>query len=113
MLDRADQVGSTECIVYKERYLMLMRDTGQGLDVRDIRIRISQGLDEDRFRPVIYRAFYGFQVMDIDESRLYAVFWKRIVEEVVAASVDRILSYDIIAGGGKRKNGIGDCSSAC
>ena len=50
MLDRTNQIRSTEGIVDNQRDFMTMGNLGNGVNINDIGIRISQCLDKDGFR---------------------------------------------------------------
>lgn len=49
MFDRAYQIGCTERVVDNERYVVAVGYLGDGIDVDDVRVGVTQSLDKTAF----------------------------------------------------------------
>ena len=113
VLNRPDHIRCSERIVNHKRNLMRMGNCGDGVNIRDIRIRIAQGLDKHGFCLFIDRAFDLVRILRVHESRTDSVSRKGVVQEVIAASVYGLLRYDIVPRPCQGKDGISDRRRAC
>ena len=113
VLERTDRIGRAEGVVDHQRDTVTVGDLRDRVDVRDIGIRIAERLDEDHLRLLGNRLLDRFQIMHIDKGCLYAVVRKRLVQQVVAAAVDRVLCYNMISRSGQCQDRVCDCRRAC
>ena len=73
MFDRAYQIGCAERVVDNERYVVAVSYLGDGIDVDDVRVGVTQSLDENSFRVRTYGFLEIRQVGRIDERCRHAV----------------------------------------
>ena len=73
MFDRAYQIGRTERVVDNERYVVAVGYLGDGIDVDDVRVGVTQSLDKNSFRVRTYGFLEIRQVGRIDERCRHAV----------------------------------------
>ena len=96
MFDRTDQVGCSEGIVDHQRDPVFMCDRRNRVNIGDIRIRVAQGFQIDRFGIRTDRRFHFFKVMRVHKGGADPVRLQCMCEQVVAAAVNRFLRYDVI-----------------
>ena len=85
-----------------------MSQLRERLDVRDVGVRVAEGLDEDRFRIVLDGGLHFVEVMDVHECRGDPVLRKRMGQQVEAAAVNGLLCDDVSAVRGQGLDGVGD-----
>ena len=108
VLDRADEVRSAEGVVNYERQTVLVRNLCNSLDIRNIGIRVAESLDVSSLSIVLDSAFQFFQIMCINEGGLNAELRQSVCQQVIAAAVDGLLCYDVVASLSKCLNGVSD-----
>ena len=108
VLDRTDEVRSAEGVVDDERQAVLVRDLSDLLDVRNVGVRVAEGLDVDSLGVVLDRALELCEVVRVNEGGLDAELGQGVREQVVAAAVDGLLRYDVVACLSERLNGVAD-----
>ena len=91
---------------------MLLGDLGDGVDVGDVGVGVAERLEVDDRGVVLDGALDLVQVMGIDKRGLDAKLGERMLQQVVRATVDGLLSNHVITGLGKCLQGIGDSGSA-
>ena len=67
VFDGPDEVRGAKGIVDDERDAVRMGQLRERLDVRDVGVRVAEGLDEDRFRIVLDGGLHFVEVMDVHE----------------------------------------------
>ena len=67
VFDGPDEVRSAEGVVDDERDVMRMSKFRQCVDVRDVGVRVAEGLDEDGSRIILYGGLHFVEVMDVHE----------------------------------------------
>ena len=108
VLDRADEVRSTEGVVNYERQTVLVRNLCNSLDIRNIGIRVAESLDVNSLSVVLDSTFQLFQIVCINEGGLNAELRQSVCQQIIAAAVDGLLCYDVVAGLSKCLNGVSD-----
>ena len=108
VLNRTDEVRGTESVVDYERQTVLVRNLCDSLDIRNIGIRVAESLDVNRLSIVLDSAFQFFQIVCINEGGLNAELRQSMCQQVVAAAVDGLLCYDVVASLSKCLNGVGN-----
>ena len=68
VLDRTDEVRGAEGVVDDERQAVLVRDLSDGFDVRNVGVRVAEGLDVDSLGVVLDRALELCEVVRVDEG---------------------------------------------
>ena len=90
---------------------MLLGDLGDGVDVGDVGVGVAERLEIDDRGVVLDGALDLVQVMSVDKRGLDAKLGERMLQQVVGATVDGLLSHHVVTGLGKSLQGIGDGSS--
>ena len=103
-----DPVGRAERVVDDERQAVAVGDGGNGLDVRDVAVRVAQRLKIDGARVRLDGRLDRCGVVRVHERCRDAVLRQRVRQQVIGAAVDRLLRDDVVALPRKRLNGIGD-----
>ena len=106
--DDLDPVGRTERVVDDERQAVAVGDGGNGLDVRNVAVRVAQRLEIDGARVRLDGRLDRCGVVRVHERRRDAVLRQRVCQQVIGAAVDRLLRDDVVALPRQRLNGIGD-----
>ena len=106
--DDLDPVGRAERVVDDERQAVAVGDGGNGLDVRDVAVRVAQRLEIDGARVRLDGRLDRCGVVRVHERRRDAVLRQRVRQQVIGAAVDRLLRDNVVALPRKRLNGIGD-----
>ena len=114
VLDRAEQVRSSERVVHHERQAVFVCDLCDRINIGDIAVRIAERFQIDRSGVILNGALDFLQIVCIHESRFYPVLRKRMCQEVIAAAVDRLLCDHMAAVCSQRFDRVGDrCCAAC
>ena len=108
VLDGADQVGGAEGIVDDQGQPVPVGDGGDGVDIGDVAVRVSKGLQIDGPRVVLDGVFHLCQVVGIHEGCRDAVMGEGVLHKVVTAAVNGLLGDDVAAVGSQGKDGVGD-----
>ena len=88
-----------------------MGNLGDCVDVGDIGVGVAQGLQIDNGGVVLNCALDLLEIMSIDKGSLDTKLRKRMLEQIVRATVDGLLSNHMVTGLRKRLDGIGNGSS--
>ena len=112
MLQRTEQIRGAEGVVDDNRQTVLLGDLGDGVDVGDVGVGVAERLEIDDRGVVLDGTLDLFQVMGIDKRGLDAKLGERMLQQVVGATVNGLLSHHVVTGLGKSLQGIGDGSSA-
>ena len=110
----ADQIRRTEGIVDHDRNLVLVGNLGDGLDVRDVGMRVAERLDEHELRIFLDGGFDFLEVAGIHERGIDAERAERMFQEVVGTAVNRTLSHNVVTLAGESRDGVGKgCCARC
>ena len=108
VFDRADQERRAESVVDDQRKTMAMSNGRDGVDIRNIRIRIAQRLDVDGLGIILNRRFHFSFVVNINEGGADAVERQCVCQQVGGTAVDGLLSDNVLTGGCQGLDRIGD-----
>ena len=108
VFDRADQVGSSESIVNDKGQSVAVGDLRDRVDIRDVAVRVSQCLQIDSPGVFLNSVFNLFQIVGIHKGRRDPELGQSVGEQVEAAAVNSLLSYDMSPVRRQRLNGICD-----
>ena len=109
VLERANQVGRAEGIIDHERQAVLMCDRRNRVDVRDIGVRVAEGLEVDCLGVRANCILDLIELVRIDKGGLDAELLQRVREEVVGAAVDGLLCDNVVARLRECLEGVGNC----
>ena len=93
VLNRANQVGRAERVVDDERQAVEVGDGGNGLDVRNVAVRVAQRLKIDGARVRLDGRLDRCGIVRVHERRRDAVLRQRVCQQVIAAAVDGLLCH--------------------
>ena len=110
MLQRTEQIRGAEGVIDDNRQTVLLGDLGDGVDVGDVGVGVAERLEIDDCGVVLDGTLNLVQVMGIDKRGLDAKLGERMLQQVVGATVDGLLSHHVVTGLGKCLQGIGDGS---
>lgn len=110
VLDRTDQVRSAEGVVDDQRDVVLVGNLGDGVDVGNVRVGVTQRLQIDGAGVLLDSAFDLGQVMGVDKGRLNAEGRQGVLQQIGGAAVDGLLGDDMAAVLGQRLDGVVDGS---
>ena len=110
MLQRTEQIRGAEGVVDDNRQTMLLGDLGDGVDVGDVGVGVTERLEIDDRGVVLDGALDLVQVMSIDEGGLDTKLGERVLQQVVGTAVDGLLGDHVVTSLGKCLQGIGDGS---
>ena len=108
VLDRTEQVRSSEGVVNYKRKAMAVCDFCNRVYIRKVAVRVAEGLKEDCSRVSLDGILNLFQVSRVNEGSGNIVKRKRVLQKVVGSAVDRLLRYDMTAVSGKCFNRVRD-----
>ena len=98
MLQRAEQVRGGEGIVDDHRQMMLVGDGGDGFEVRQVGVRIAEGLEVDELGVLLDGVLELLRILGGDEGGGDAVTRQGVTQQVEGATVDVLGGDDVIAG---------------
>src|SRR6266699_177631 len=98
MLEWLYQVWCRQCIVYDQRYPILMRDIRYGLNVQRIQARIAQCFSKHSLRAFVDCRTEVFRFAAIHKTHVDTKLGQRIVEEIISAAIEAGRGDDLIAG---------------
>ena len=110
VLQRTEQIRGAEGVIDDDRKTVLLGDLGDSVDVGNVGIGVAERLEVDDRSVVLDGTLNLFQVMSIDKRGLDAKLGERMLQQVVGATVDGLLSHHVVTGLGKSLQGIGDGS---
>ena len=91
---------------------MLLGDLGDGVDVGDVGVGVTERLEIDDRGVVLDGALDLVQVMGINEGGLDTKLGERVLQQVVGTAVDGLLGDHVVTGLGEGLQGIGDGGGA-
>lgn len=110
MLDGTDQVRGAEGVINDQRQAMLVSDGCDGINIRNITVGVAQSLEVDSLGVGLDRVLDLFQIVSVHEGGGDAELGQSMLQQVVAAAVDGLLSHDVVAGLSQCLDGVGDGS---
>ena len=110
MLDGTDQVRGAEGVINDQRQAMLVSDGCDGINIRNITVGVAQSLEVDSLGVGLDRVLDLFQIVSVHEGGGDAELGQSVLQQVVAAAVDGLLSHDVVAGLSQCLDGVGDGS---
>ena len=108
VFDRADQIRCAERIVYNDRQTLLMRELCDGVDVRNVTVRVAERFQIHCLGVRTDGSLDFFQNMCIDEGRFNAEGFERVGQQVIGPAVYGLLANDVVALLRECLDGIGD-----
>ena len=109
VLKRANQIGRTEGVVGNKRQTVLVCNLRNRINVRDIGVRVAEGLNVDRLGVRANCALKLRKIVCIDKAGLDTELLQRVRKEVIGAAVDGLLCDNVIARLCECLEGVGDC----
>ena len=97
VLDGTDEIRCAEGIVHNKRNAMSVGKGRQRVDIGDVAVGISQGFDVDRPCIFLDRSLHLVKIMDIHKRGRDPKAGKRMLHQVVAASIDCFLGHKVAA----------------
>ena len=97
-LQRAEQVRGGEGVVDDHRQMMLVGDGGDGFEVRQVGVRIAEGLEVDELGVLLDGVLELLRILGGDEGGGDAVTRQGVTQQVEGATVDVLGCDDVIAG---------------
>ena len=98
VLQRAEQVRGGEGVVDDHRQMMLVGDGGDGFEVRQVGVRIAEGLEVDELGVLLDGVLKLLRILGGDEGGGDAVTRQGVTQQVEGATVDVLGGDDVIAG---------------
>ena len=111
-LDWPHKIGCGKCVVDNKRYAVTVSRLRYGLYVDDVRIRISERFYEYRLGRGSYRLLKVADIARVDKCRRHPVGGQCVVEKIVAASVDCLGRYDVVAAARYVEQRVGYCGGS-
>ena len=108
VFQRANQVRRTEGVVNHHRDLVLVGNLRNGLDIRDVGVRVAEGLDQDELGVFLDGAFNFFEVAGVHEGSLNPERTERVFQEVVGTAVNGTLSHNMVTLAGESRDGVSE-----
>ena len=112
VLDGADEKRCAECVVDYQRKSVAVGYRGDSLDVDDVGVGVTEGLDKECLGVGLYRTLKVFKIFRVNKGGGDAVGGQRVVEQIVGAAVDCLCRDDMVACRGDVEECIGDCRGA-
>ena len=98
VLDRTDLYRGCEGVIDDEREVMLVSDLYPLVEVKDLTVRVTEGLGIEGLRVRLDGCLYLLVVVRIYERGRYAVVGKGMGEVVVGSTVDVLRGNDVVTG---------------
>ena len=95
MLDGTDQVRGAEGVINDQRQTMLVSDGCDGINIRNITVGVAQSLEVDSLGVGLDSVLDLFQIVSVHKGGGNAELGQGVLQQVVAAAVDSLLSYDV------------------
>lgn len=108
VFNRANQVRRTEGVVDHQRNLVLVGDFGDGIDIRNVGMRVAECFDKDELRVFLDSGFNSLQVMGIYEGRFDTEVAERVLQQVESTTVNSALDNHVVSAAGKSRDGVSD-----
>ena len=112
VLQRAEQVRGGEGVVHNHRQVVLVGDFGDGFEVRQVGVRVAEGLEVDELGVLLDGVLELLRVLGGDEGGGDAVARQGVAQQVEGAAVDVLGGDDMIAGLGDVAHGVFDGGGA-
>ena len=87
-----------------------MSDGCDGINIRNITVGVAQSLEVDSLGVGLDSVLDLFQIVSVHKGGGDAELGQGVLQQVVAAAVDGLLSYDVVAGLSQCLDGVGDGS---
>ena len=91
MLNRTDEIRCTESIINHKRNTMLMRKFGKRIDIGNIAVGIAKCFDIDGSCIILNSRFDFFKIVDVYKTCCNTKVWKRMCQQIITATIDRLL----------------------
>ena len=111
VLDRTDQIRSSERIVDDQGYLVAMGNISDYLYIYNIGIRISQGFNKDSLCIRLNGFLEIRQVSRIDKGGGYPISGQCMRQQIITTAINGFSSNDMVTGTGNILKCIGNSSS--
>ena len=111
VFNRADEVWCAKGVINHKRQTVCMSNFCDCINVRDIAVWVAQRFQVDSFGICLYGGGQFFKVMGIHKGCGDSELRKCVCQQIIAAAIDCLLCYNVIAGLCQSLNGIGDCGS--
>ena len=98
VLQRAEQVRSGEGVVHDHRQVMLVGDFGDCLEVRQISVRVAEGLEVDELGVLLDGVLELLRVLGGNEGGGDAVTRQGVAQQVEGSTVDVLGGDDVVTG---------------
>ena len=109
ILNRTNQIWSSEGAVYYQRDLMCMRNLCDCFNINDVRVRISKGLDVNCLGILFDRCLYLIQIENIYEGSLNTICRKGMLQEIEGSTINVLCRYDVVTALCQVLDGVGNC----
>ena len=106
VFNRANQIRSTEGVVDHQRNLVLVGDFSDGIDIRNVGMRVAESFDKDELRVFLDSGFNSLQVMGIYEGRFDTEVAERVLQQVESTTVNSALDNHVVSAAGEGGNGV-------
>ena len=110
VVQRAEQVGRSEGVIYDDRQTVAVGDFGNSFEVRDVDGRVAQAFDVDGLGLVVDGCFEFFRLVRIDEARRNTQVLQGFTEQLEGAAVQGSAGYDFIAYSSDIQDAVGNGS---
>ena len=98
VLQRAEQVRSGEGVVHDHRQVMLVGDFGDCLEVRQVGVRVAEGLEVDELGVLLDGVLELLRVLGGNEGGGDAVTRQGVAQQVEGSTVDVLGGDDVVTG---------------
>ncbi len=98
VLQRTEQVRGGEGVVHDHRKVVLVRDGGDGLEVRQVGVRVAEGLEVDELGVLLDGVLELLRVFGGDEGGVHTVARQGVAQQVEGAAVHVLGCDDVVAG---------------
>ena len=106
----ANQVRRTEGVVDNQRTLVLVGNRRDGVDIRNVGMRVAERFDEDELRVALDCGFDTLEIVRVDERGLDTEGAERMLQQVESTAINRALGNHVIALASESRDGVGNGS---
>ena len=110
VLNGTDQVRGAEGVIDDQRQAVLVRDGCNGIDIGDIAVGVAQSFQIDGLGVGLDGILHLSQIVCIDKGSGDTELGQGVLQQVVAAAVDGLLSHDVVTSLCQCFDGVGDGS---
>ena len=111
VLDGTEEVRGAKGVVDSQGQAVLVRDLRYCVHIRDVRVRVAQGLGKDQAGVVLNGALDGGQVVRVDKGGLDAKGGEGVLQQIGGSAVNALLSHHVLAGMNQGLDDIGNGGS--